>query len=321
MATQKKKLLGVPAEIEPVKHQQPVFVIGLMRSGTTFLVDKLSSHPQLLKIGNECSDAWHQLADAPIRGECSFCDASHYKPSHTYNMTRYFDDFIAESKGVKRHLARLKLYYQRKLGRVFYDWDNVIPLNKSTHLVNKIEFVRAVFPESKIIYIIRDVYGQVASMKQHFFNESGKGSVHQLPNKANACWSVENVAKEAADRIYPDNFNLLPEAWLRLNLLAIKALQKLEFSNCLLLSYEDMVQEQAQTFSRIFQFLQLNNKHEAVERKISAQKIAYRNTTTIGNPLTKWKSQLTEEEQEFLQAFISDNKETMEKLKRAFIFG
>ncbi len=260
MANNKKKLLGVNAEIAVKNYRQPVFVIGLMRSGTTFLADKLSSHPQLLKIGNECSDAWHQLADAPIRGTCSYRDASHFKPEHTYRMTRYFDDFISESKGLKRHLMRLKLRQQRKLGRVFYDWENIIPLNKSTHLVNKIEFVRTVFPEAKIIYIIRDIHGQVASMKQHFLNESKKGMNHVLPADDLSCWSMGQNTRPVEGRTYPTDFSTLPEAWLRLNKLAFEALEKLKFQDTLVVSYEEMVTNQATTFHHIFSFLEFFNK-------------------------------------------------------------
>ena len=41
-----------------------------MRSGTTFLVDKLSSHPQLLKIGVELNQVWTDIGGASIKGTC-----------------------------------------------------------------------------------------------------------------------------------------------------------------------------------------------------------------------------------------------------------
>jgi hypothetical protein len=177
-----------------------------------------------------------------------------------------------------------------------------------------------VFPESKIIYIIRDIHGQVASMKQHFINESKKGSVHKLPKLENACWSVDKSANEDADRIYPGNFNLLPEAWLRLNECALKSLQKLKFKNCLVLSYEQMVQHQEKTFGDIFEFLQLSKKYKSHEEKISAQKIAYKNTTTSGNPLIKWKNQLSEEEQRLVRTYVSENKSRIEYMMGVFNF-
>lgn len=75
-----------------------------------------------------------------------------------------------------------------------------------------------------------------------------------------------------------------------------------------------MVQQQDQTFGNVFEFLQLNKKHKSQEDKISAQKIAYKNTTTSGNPLTKWKSQLTDTELRLLNSFIDANSKEMELL-------
>jgi hypothetical protein len=81
-----------------------------------------------------------------------------------------------------------------------------------------------------------------------------------------------------------------------------------------------MVQHQEKTFSDIFEFLQLSKKYKSHEEKISAQKIPYENTTTSGNPLVKWKSHLSKQEQRLVNAFISQNNNRIERMMEVFSF-
>ena len=52
-------------EVEP-----PLFITGVMRSGTTFLVSKVVSHPQLLKVGDELDKDWNNIGGAQIGAKC-----------------------------------------------------------------------------------------------------------------------------------------------------------------------------------------------------------------------------------------------------------
>ena len=45
-----RNAFGTHGEPAPKPLAAPIFVTGCMRSGTTFLVDKMATHPQLLKI-------------------------------------------------------------------------------------------------------------------------------------------------------------------------------------------------------------------------------------------------------------------------------
>ena len=56
-----RELFGTHGEPRATPLEQPIFVTGCMRSGTTFLVDKMASHPQLLKIGVELNQVWTDL--------------------------------------------------------------------------------------------------------------------------------------------------------------------------------------------------------------------------------------------------------------------
>lgn len=302
------KTYGEPAS---KKYNMPLFVTGCPRSGTTLLVDKLSSHPQLLKIGVELNDAWTKIGGASIKGHCDYKNATDASGYYTYQMTNYFSDFIHESKTLKRHLMRANSRLNYKTGRVFYDWPNIIPVNKSPHLMNKIGYVRSLFPQSKFIIIIRDIYGHSASMKHHFLKlHRTKSLLYYVPNEKHACWSnTSNKNTITGVKYYPENFELIPEMWFKLNILALETVKTLAEEQVLIVSYENLVNDQENTIKRIFQFLKLDEKHEHHIEKIAKSKVNIINATTKGEPLEKWKKQLTTEEKESVKRTISKNME------------
>ena len=93
-----RDFFGTHGEPKARQYHPPVFLTGCMRSGTTFLADKLASHPQLLKIGVEMNDVWTDIGGASISGTCEYRNASHVTTEYTFQMTSYIQDFINESK-------------------------------------------------------------------------------------------------------------------------------------------------------------------------------------------------------------------------------
>lgn len=307
-----KDFFNTHGELKAKKANPPLFITGCMRSGTTFLVNKLSMHPQLLQVGIELNKVWEYLTGIKITEECEGLTSSDINSDQVYQMSNYFFNAIRSSKGIVRTLMRFKELNKKKTGRLFYDWVDVYPMNKSTHLINKIGFVNGLFPKSKIIFIVRDIYAQSASLKAHFNNNHKKNNiVAEYPDSPTSCWTIHQHSEDTKNKTncYPGNFQVLPKMWLRLNTLAINQLLEMNDDSYLVVKYENLIENQEHEFQRIFKFLNLKGIYQADVDKISAAKILYKNTTTSGNPLSKWEKQLSDEEKEEIKNCIIENEE------------
>lgn len=312
------KLLDVPTEPQGKPFQDPVFLIGLMRSGTTLLMNTLSEHPQLLKAGFELNDVWSDIGGAPCSVNCAERTEKDFSPEYANNMTAYFTKYIEESKSIKRHLARYSAKRHHGSGGIFYDWENIRVMNKSPHLSNKIRYIHKIYPKAKFVVIIRSLEGQVSSMKMHFKKHRKQNDyTFYLPKKETECWSNiqgEVAPKFESDRLYPGNFALLLEAWLRLNTRIIEDIESIPNSQKHILLFEDLMENQDQKLMDIFGFLDLEQKHKFKVDQIISKKRKIHNTTTKGNPLDKWKKYLEETEQKILQEFKASNKASIERV-------
>lgn len=312
-------LLNVPTEPKAKPFKDPIFLIGLMRSGTTLLMNTLSEHPQLLKAGFEMNKAWTEIGGAPCSVNCDERTEADFDPVYANNMTAYFTSYIQESKSIKRHLARwsAKRYYGS--GAVFYDWENLYLMNKSPHLSNKIRYINKIYPNAKYIVIVRSPFGQCASLKMHFTrHHKAENYYFELPNKPNACWTnYKNPSPSEIEnkRIYPQSFELIPEAWMRLNNSIYQHMLDVDNNNQLWLSYENLVGNQSKELKKVFSFLQLDKNHQQVENKILNRNRRITNTDTKGNPLEKWRKHLTEEEIKIIEEYCNKNLNLMTKLK------
>lgn len=297
--------------------QPPLFITGVMRSGTTFLVSKVVSHPQLLKVGDELDKVWNHIGGAQIGEQCVHKTAADASGEYTYQMSNYFFDFIQESKGLKRHLMRAANKYNKEFGRIFHDWEHIIPVNKSPHLINKMDYVLGLFPTSKFVYIIRDIRGHSASMKVHFnFYRTKKGKVAFVPESDLDCWSLvdETPETELGPTSYPPTFELIPEMWIRLNHIGLKTAQQLGREKVMVVQYEDLITHQEELLTQIFDFIGVHEQHREETAKIARATMANINTTTQGNSLEKWKKTLTEEEKQALEATIADHQSSYDEV-------
>ncbi|MFC2100988.1 sulfotransferase [Bacteroidota bacterium] len=302
-----RDIFATHGEIPPVDFHSPVFIIGLMRSGTTYLANMISKHPQLLQLGFELNEAWTKIggASAYDRIYKNENDASF---EYSNNMTAYFTRFIQESKGFKRHIMRLQSKYLNGVGRIFYDWQHIIPLNKCPHLINRINYITTIYPNARIIFIIRSIEGHSSSMKVHFDHVfSDLGICHYMPDEESSSWF--NIAKGRINeypenKCYPGNFSVIPEMWIRLNHLALKELKQLPEEKRIILNYEDLINKPEIILPAIFDFIGTLPKYNNDVYKITHKKIKKKNTTTKGDPLTKWKKYLSENEIQMIHQAI-----------------
>lgn len=312
-------LLNVPTEPEAKPFKDPIFLIGLMRSGTTLLMNTLSEHPQLLKAGFEMNKAWTEIGGAPCSVNCDERTEADFDPVFANNMTAYFTRYIEESKGFLRHLARwsAKRYYGS--GAVFYDWENLYLMNKSPHLSNKIRYLNKIYPNAKYIVIVRSPFGQCASLKMHFLKVHKQSKLKfNLPIKPTSCWN--NVQENKwnnfnKERLFPENSSLLGEAWLRLNKSIFTHLEEVPEENQIYFTYERFVNNKPEVLSQIFRFLELDKKHQRKEIKILSKNPPIQNTSTKGDPLTKWSKFLTFEEQKQIAIIINRSIEDYNYIK------
>jgi len=306
-----RDFFGSHGQIDAELPNHPVFVIGCMRSGTTLLVNLLSAHPQLLKIGSELNEVWTDVGGADCLKYCNGKTAEEANVQSALNMWKYFQDFITESKGIKRKIIRWADKNREQRGRVNYDWPNVHPMNKSPHLVNKIDYVKALFPEAKFVFISRSIHGQAQSQKAHFLSlYKDTGIVNHMTDDENSCWHrvPENELGSGAS-VFPGDFSTIPKMWLRLHSTAFASLIKLERNDYCVVQYEDLIRNQAITMEKIFTMLQLLPIHKEAERAIGQKVISYKNTSTIGDSLSKWEDLLSEDEKHMIDSVISNNSE------------
>jgi hypothetical protein len=146
----------------------PVFIVGCGRSGTSLLFDLLSQHPQLARttgypdgedhagwiehgrcamagIGNAGSDRY----GTGINGTnyCLHLTEEDATPEIVSAMHRYYSDTVLSGDATRR------------------------VINKQPHLSNKLRYLLRIFPDARVIHIVRDCAPVVASwaaiMEQH----------------------------------------------------------------------------------------------------------------------------------------------------------
>ncbi len=305
-----RELFNTHGELPAREQTSPLFITGAMRSGTTYLVNQLAAHPQLLKIGAELNQVWTSIGGASMLGHCEYRDETHASPEFTYQMTRYIADYIHASRSSKRHLMRLAKQKDTNLFRVNYDWDALVPVNKSPHLMNKTRYVHALFPSSKVILIVRDIYAQSASLKHHFMQND---RVKLMPADNKACWSIaepDQASIKATDRNANVDFKTIPLMWLRLNEMALKDLKKLPREQVHVIAYESLMNDPENGFEDILSFLKLKPIYRSSFIQRIREGAKTKNTTTSGDPLTKWKKNLSQKEIAMIEEAINENQES-----------
>lgn len=114
----------------------PIILFGNFRSGTTMLQKIIASHPAVVPL-YEPVGIW--LYADPGRGHDEFDEAD-------------------ATDRVKRYIRRWFLKYQQENG-------NRIIIEKTPHNILRIPYVRAIFPEARFIYIVRNPLSFVSSVE------------------------------------------------------------------------------------------------------------------------------------------------------------
>ncbi|MBN1992348.1 MAG: sulfotransferase [Anaerolineae bacterium] len=172
--------------------------------------------------------------------------------------------------------------------------DGFYLLNKNGHLSNKLKYIHKIFPDVKLIHIIRHPYAMIASWKiilaqfGHLLVEIPKEPTTCMNLYPNQGWRrhshvISRYNTNIYDPTRPDSVRLLARHWVNINTYIMQQLKERPDINCHLVKYEDMCLDQDRTLTALLDFCELPAKTEWVLRMDQA--INY-----------KWRTQLTEAE-------------------------
>jgi hypothetical protein len=289
-------------------QENPVFIGGAGKSGTTLLRNLLDGHPQLTVFYPEgpLMALLHRYAHAAYEERREVVLSRNLDKLITHNVGRGPNWLLSGGRGdVQPYLSFVTLYRQRleKLPRtdagliraVIYAyllaqeipaeqlrdvtwWVEKTPLN-----VYFVERLLTMFPKAKFIFCVRDPRGITASAKFRYLKKYG-GFDFQ--------WTVEEIRKrwklmvEATDRHGPDV--------------------------CLTVRYEDIVQDTARVMERMAGFLGIRFD-EAMLSPTMADLPASQNTafeqrlsraTVSSASIDRWKTALTQAEIAYVSAYV-----------------
>jgi hypothetical protein len=115
----------------------PIILFGNTRSGTTIVQKVMSAHPDIV--------GWYEPSELWLYGD----------PGRPHDE---FDESDATDK-VKRYIRKQFLKYQQQNG-------NCVVFEKTPKNILKIPYVRAIFPEATFLYIVRNPFSFISSVKQ-----------------------------------------------------------------------------------------------------------------------------------------------------------
>jgi hypothetical protein len=282
-----------------------LFLLGLMRSGTTFFRNVLSANSNIQALRSELNRFWTEVGQAPC-GTVPNCLAK-MREDATDSISNDVRNWFIKNYQAKNSPYNIiyRMYRIMRFGNetVFKHGSPFYMLNKSTHLNNKILFLDQIFPDAKFIYIVRDIYSHANSLYRHLLHLRKKGYNISYPiNTKNECWRflAEDQSKLKSHVINqkPFSFNDIPRYWLEQNIVALKSLEELSGDRLLFVKYEDVVKNLSDVIRRLSTFLQ-TDLNEDVNNKLI-------NNYTL-NPLTDWKSDLDKDQIDLISNMLSKN--------------
>jgi Sulfotransferase domain len=176
----RRKLPRTGVEDAPV-----FFVTGLGKSGTSWLMRTLDSHPQILCKGEGRFFAaeWRRANFDP-EGTRALASSLYYALLHSEYLRLWVERSVWAREGdAAEHLDNLtRLATEHFLMEKLRETDKKLVGDKSPLLdADFVEEVGRIYPEAKVIHIIRDGRDQAVSMLHHVWNRStDQGGVQML---------------------------------------------------------------------------------------------------------------------------------------------
>ncbi len=251
----------------------PVFIVGMGRSGTTALGSVLSMHRDIAYL-NEPKALWHSIDDnEDLIG-------SYSKNIGQYRLNAESAD-IRKRQGVSRvYKTLLKLTGSSKI------------VDKYPELLFRIPYVLALFPEAKFIMLTRngiDNCKSIAKWCEEHRTISGE-SKHDWWGKDNRKWNAicDQLLKEHEDlrqhrdeiQSFTSNFDKASVEWLITSREMLLSLEKYNVS-VLRVDYDDLCSRPDTALQSISSFIGVNQNDE-VFFKYGSSTLARKGSTSVG---------------------------------------
>ncbi|RAH36585.1 sulfotransferase [Halomonas sp. SL1] len=301
---------------------QPIFVIGCWRSGTTILAKLLDNHPRLSWLGWEMNDEWEKFGDIKGRAfENPYQDGREVDGQTSCRMASLFyqellKKYVIEKKG------------KLSLNEMFEYPQEVIPLNKSPNLMNKVEHVKRVFPGAKFVLIVRDVFSFSNAYYKHsrdlvwrqrglltyWPTEGGVNIEREGGVKRFVSAKPEEMKNIPEDQVVQNDsgYKRIPEAWLKLNAGAIHSLIKVAEEDFVAIRFEDLMSHPQRVLSRVASVLGLENVPIDTPDNLLDVKIPYNYTNTKGDATKVHLDEMSSFQLKCVEQEVSERRELYE---------
>jgi hypothetical protein len=263
------------ARLRGSKESPPVFfVVGMAKSGTTWLMRILDAHPEVLCKGEG------RFFGRDYRREILAQMETNQQPSSLYNAllnSEYLRLWIVRSVWSRDGDVDLHLDNLTRLATDYFLTEQLLNSEKrivgdKTPLLGKkhVEEMSTIYPEAKVVHIIRDGRDQAVSFMHQQGNRAKRGSTHRL--------SPEELSKSEAYRKNPQELlgageGMFAERTLRRSARnwAVKVGDAVEHGRALLgtnyteVRYEDLLEHPHEETKRLFEFLGADASEKVVE--------------------------------------------------------
>ena len=285
---------------------RPIFVLGCMRSGTSYFSTVLAEHANLILLSDYLGPVdriFSTVGGMPcedIDKGCPYLDETNIHFGKIINLGVSLSSFLFNEKSVGAFLRRLRFRLRTKSGGVFKRWnDQTQVLIKSTHMLNKIRYLNAVFPNASYVFIIRDIYSHSYAIKTHFQEMLRRRNLnYYCEQSGKSCWIRKESKIEKEGYIDPlENFSVIPEMHIRLNTTAYEDLKNVAPERFIVIKFDDIAGDLSGQISKVWNFLGLP------EKKISLRNRKVFNSHE-GNPTVAWKQGLSDNEKIIIEQLL-----------------
>ena len=134
-----------------------IFMLGPGRCGNDFFRNILSASPCIHTLGpGGVNELWTSIANAPC-GTLPKCEAMteiDLSEKAVVRIRNYFDFEYNKRNSIYNLIYRTYRKIKSGNGSILKIGDKIYILNKSAHMWNKIEFINALFPDSRLLGIL-----------------------------------------------------------------------------------------------------------------------------------------------------------------------
>ena len=261
-------------------EQKPrFFVVGEMRSGTTWLMQMLNSHPEILCkgdgsfFGRNESAAEIPVYKAPTPSLYSAlvnCEELRTWQSLSWNGWSEWTDAEEDS----RNLARLAIDYYLAKGSAA-SGKRIIG-DKSPLHTDHVDEIFDLYPEAKVIHIFRDGRDVAVSLMHHFWSlaRDMRGGIYEglepeeLAKRDTYLEDPESFLASGNSIFVEERLRQIAARWSRRVSKASREGPELFGSNFLQISYEDLLERPEENIKAVFEFLGARADDRIVHRCI-----------------------------------------------------